>query len=325
MLPRHKSPGFTLVELLVVIAIIGILVALLLPAVQAAREAARRSQCTNNLKQIGLAALNYESSRRSLPPGSRTADNNYLGPYYATWSVEILPYMELQSLQDIWDPTVDFGAPTNKALRETTVEAYLCPTSKPEARIIVPDTGSKELWAVSSYKANSGRARGSSSIEYWDEPRVDDVAKTRMPTSWQGPMHVTIEPRVGYQRKRSELVPVKLRKISDGLSNTFLVGEYATASRPERNAFWAYAYSSYNQSGGFRESRTLLADYDRCLAIGGGGQDTCKRGWGSFHPGVIQFVLCDGSVTTIDEYISMDVFVAATTIQDGELETLAQQ
>src|SRR5687767_10121672 len=91
-------PAFTLVELLVVIAIIGILIALLLPAVQAARESARRAQCANNLKQIGVAVHNYHEARKSLPP-CRLAG----GTGWATFFVLILPYMEQEQVYDLWD------------------------------------------------------------------------------------------------------------------------------------------------------------------------------------------------------------------------------
>src|SRR5688500_12419399 len=97
LMPRK---GFTLVELLVVIAIIGILIALLLPAVQAAREAARRYQCTNNLKQIGLAMHNYHDINGKFPP-SRIARGDYI-----TWAVLILPYMEQQAMYELWNGQV---------------------------------------------------------------------------------------------------------------------------------------------------------------------------------------------------------------------------
>src|SRR5690349_15041668 len=105
---RKRLPlAFTLVELLVVIAIIGILVALLLPAIQAAREAARRTQCQNNLKQQSLAALNFESTNRSLPPG--VVQGAATGPstdYYNGWTREIMPYTEDSDLKDLYNPNV---------------------------------------------------------------------------------------------------------------------------------------------------------------------------------------------------------------------------
>src|SRR5690349_2864136 len=97
-----SSLGFTLVELLVVIAIIGILVAMLLPAIQAAREAARRSQCANNLKQIGIAILNFESTKKRLFFFKQKTAYEITGPYRTTWSIDILPYLEESGLYDIW-------------------------------------------------------------------------------------------------------------------------------------------------------------------------------------------------------------------------------
>src|SRR5512136_760636 len=100
MIVQSKRTGFTLVELLVVITIIGILIALLLPAVQAAREAARRMQCVNNLKQIGLACMNYESTHACLPPGTK-------GSLWGTWMVFVLPFVEQQALYNAWNALGD--------------------------------------------------------------------------------------------------------------------------------------------------------------------------------------------------------------------------
>jgi prepilin-type N-terminal cleavage/methylation domain-containing protein len=125
--------GFTLVELLVVIAIIGILIALLLPAVQAAREAARRSQCTNNMKQIGLALHNYHDTHKTFPPaaiwGTPNTPANVLGrlpdPYHHTWCTAILPFMEQQPLYD----TVDFRLRAwGQTIVSTQVQTLRCPS-----------------------------------------------------------------------------------------------------------------------------------------------------------------------------------------------------
>lgn len=124
--------GFTLVELLVVIAIIGVLVALLLPAVQSARESARRSQCLNNLKQMGLGILNYESSLKRFPPGQRRVKPG--GDEYA-WSVFLLSYMEQQPLYEQFDFKQDLKSARNKGTdlepgpTQEVVKLYLCPST----------------------------------------------------------------------------------------------------------------------------------------------------------------------------------------------------
>jgi hypothetical protein len=100
------------------------------------------------------------------------------------------------------------------------------------------------------------------------------------------------------------------------------VGEYHTRTMQNRRTLWAYGYTSYNQSSGFFESRTLIPDYDRCVAIGGGGIHTCKRGWGSLHVGGIQFVSCDGSVRSIADTVDMQLFVASSTIANNETDSL---
>ncbi len=121
----RRCAGFTLVELLVVIAIIGVLVALLLPAVQAAREAARRSQCGNNLKQIGLAVLNHDSAKGRFPAGSTAASTSIDSMNSSQWSVDLLPYAEQAPVFALWDRSQDFNRPVNQKLRETFLPLYL--------------------------------------------------------------------------------------------------------------------------------------------------------------------------------------------------------
>lgn len=313
--------GFTLVELLVVIAIIGVLVALLLPAVQAAREAARRSQCNNNLKQVGLAVLNYESAVGHFPAGSTTQLPSIGGPYISTWTVDLLPFIEQTSVHALWDPNEAFVHANNKSLRETFVTSYLCPSDQGTDELEMPESGpgNRFDWAPGSYRAMSGHSLGRSGDHYWDNPLCAlDTHANDMPLEWRGVMHTR-----ALESRRSRIhETVQHSHIADGTSHTSLVGEYHTSTKNRRRTFWAYGYTSYNQSSAFPESRTLVADYERCQSIRGGGAHTCKRGWGSLHAGgLVQFVFCDGSVHSIDPSIDMDIFVALATIQNEDVES----
>ena len=323
--PISYRGAFTLVELLVVIAIIGVLIALLLPAVQAAREAARRTQCANNLRQMGLAVLNYETANQELPAGSSTPAGRINGDYLSTWTVDILPYLELQNLHDLWDRSVSFEHANNRQLRETSVVGYNCPSDLELNELSEPESGPGNSldWAHSSYRAMSGYSLGMTGDEYWDNPLGATVPEDTMPLHWQGPMHTRAITPAANARSFSI---INLEEITDGMSNTFLIGEYHTTTHVNRRTYWAYAYTSYNQSGAFPESRTLISDYDRCQEIGGGGVHTCKRAWGSLHAGgIIQFVLCDGSVHGVNTNIDTDIFIAAATIQSEESLSLQSQ
>ena len=158
---RRSLDAFTLVELLVVIAIIGVLIALLLPAIQAAREAARRTQCSNNLRQLGLAVLNYESSNGNLPAGGVTE-----GPCCGTksginWAISILPFMEHQTLYDRYDRTKFNEDPENAAVREAQVEGHTCPSDEGVGELGVPGAGPAAGLGIEyrrgSYRANTGK------------------------------------------------------------------------------------------------------------------------------------------------------------------------
>src|SRR5436190_5317653 len=134
--------AFTLVELLVVIAIIGVLVALLLPAVQAARESARRMQCTNKLKQIALAAHNIHDVNGAFPSGHKVTYNptSNTQVYYANWGIQLLPYLEQQALFNLYDDTVPNLDPKNSLLRASKCVAYICPAELLPGRLLTPET-----------------------------------------------------------------------------------------------------------------------------------------------------------------------------------------
>ena len=333
---KHRGrQAFTLVELLVVIAIIGILVALLLPAVQAAREAARRMQCGNNLKQIALALHNYHDTYKFFPPGGITEGNCCSRLSGGTWTLFILPFAENQPLHDQYtfggvSPPATTPAPpgytnadhynesaANQFVREQFMSLYLCPsdtnikfTDRPES-----GPGNRLQYAPGSYRAVSGRTRRhpnwADNSEIWNDGRYA--------YRFRGVLH-----HVGTSSGGIVASTERMSDIIDGTSNTIVVGEYHTMTRNRRRTFWAYTYTSYNQSSVCPEcgSRTLIPSYDDCIAVrpcGGGSCDNpCKRGWGSLHPGVVQFALADGSVRPIPVTVNMFTLGGLASIQGGE-------
>ncbi len=112
---------------------------------------------------------------------------------------------------------------------------------------------------------------------------------------------------------------VRLGQIRDGTTRTIMVGEMASITHQSRRTYWAYSYTSYNSSAMTPQSRILLVDYDRCVAIGGaGGANPCKRGWGSYHEGGLQFVFVDGSVHWISDTIDVNLLTELATIDGAE-------
>jgi prepilin-type N-terminal cleavage/methylation domain-containing protein len=309
--------GFTLVELLVVIAIIGVLVALLLPAVQAAREAARRSQCGNQLKQIALGVLNFESAKGRFPAGAGYNGRDIDSPQLSTWTVDILPYAEQAPLHRLWNPKADFATASNKQLRESFVPLYICPSDEGTNQLYQPESGSGDnvYWAPGSYRAMSGWSPGQSGDTFWDNMLAARTTYEGALPGWtRGPLHAVGISTNAAQQPERKFGPVEIKQIIDGTTNTLLVGEYYTISKPvltsevTRRTLWAYAYTSYNQSSAIPESRTLMPDYLRCTQIPGAGDHNCKRAWGSLHAGnIIMFAYCDGSVSEINQDVDVTV------------------
>lgn len=299
--PRVAKTGFTLIELLVVIAIIGMLVALLLPAVQQARESARRSQCANNLKQIGLAIHNFEGSRRTLP-------SSRLGPQHATWFIQILPYMEQDNLYAQWklnDPYY-LQAPT---ARTTAVAAFSCPTRRGpmlSSQFEISSTGIPDTQqypgVMGDYAGNGGQFAGAI---------VDAVLCNG--TLCQA--NATVN---GSQLTETKS-QVRLADIRDGTSHTFLVGEKHVPQ------------SKYGQSGpSFGDGAIYNGDFPRNynriaglpkFNLGTGPNDLsgpwhCK--FGSDHPGICQFVFSDGHVAALSTSVDINVLNRLAVKNDGE-------
>ncbi len=332
-LKKHsKQHAFTLVELLVVIAIIGILVALLLPAVQAAREAARRMQCTNNLKQMGLSVHNYHDANKEFPAGVRTIGTSFgsAGHYQSGWTIEILPFMEEQPLYDQID-RLNGGAfdISNQPFFQTELEAFVCPSDATIEGFRKPFFAKGGVlatleYAASSYKGVTGRestlqngspfwwdrARGVGSARWSNEFKKDQVAKLG-----RGPFQV-VNPDEGIK-------PAKISSITDGTSKTMLIGEYMTLTGDDRRKpAWGASWRNTNLSVMFIDGAMRLSDFDTCGDIVGDANANflCKRAYGSMHGGgVINFARCDGSVTAIQREIDGVIFEALGTIAADDL------
>lgn len=290
---RHRR-GFTLIELLVVIAIIAVLIALLLPAVQQAREAARRTQCRNNLKQLGIALHSYHDSMNLLPPGS-VFPNVFPVPATATslgfgWHVFLLPHLDQGPLYGQINPNGQWPQASQMTLLQTPLAVFLCPSSPApainSARLFPGISGPAIEVATANYVGNSGL--------------------------WQG-MNVT----TGFIFASGAAVPLasvsqtcRFRDVTDGLSNVIFVGErtwqlpgvtYVLDCEPPNAAIWGgeitvvirrdgLALGQFPQVGGLVQMRL----------------NHCNRAswhYSSDHEGGAHFLLGDGSVRFISENI----------------------
>jgi prepilin-type N-terminal cleavage/methylation domain-containing protein len=319
-LHRARHSGLTLVELLVVIAIIGTLIAILLPAVQAARESSRRLQCANQLKQIATAIHAYNDSLQFLPPGNYASTwGNCPGGQppvdsknsedRANWLIAILPYLENRSLSSCYDAKSTNEDARNQSIRESVVAVYVCPADYDADRLQIPAMGPGAADALNiayrpgSYRAMAGRSDGFVFL--------DDGYFLDFPREYRGPIHVV--GIAGFMRER-------FKDIRDGASHTLMVGESTTRTNPGFRTLWAYSHAFYSLSSATPQDRILWGDYDRCRAAGGDGNSfPCRRGWGSNHKGGLNFACCDGSVHFIETTIDMNLFAGLATIDGREV------
>ena len=318
---QHKK-GFTLVELLVVIAIIGILVALLLPAVQAAREAARRTQCSNHLKQLGLGFLNYESAHKGLPPRRwQRADEGKTG-----WGTFLLPYIEETSLADQYQWEYNFYDPENKEVVETRLETFVCPSVDRDEPIIC-GSGDNLVNGWIDYLVPNGirvpdNGFGASFPQWENSGNAHQALLDSTDTS------VLANGDAGR-------APRKLRQITDGLTHTLLVNETAGWPRHFQGneveqiyesmgtrgcwaAWQSYVYSTSTRDGvtnafsGDKASFSTMGDLADCGI-------NCENKFAvySFHPGGAMIAFCDGSVRFVNESLSGLAFAQMVAIDDG--------
>lgn len=275
---KSKRNAFTLVELLVVIAIIGVLIALLLPAVQAAREAARRIQCANHCKQIGIAVHNFHDVNRFLPDGGRHWGN---APVFvngraavgrqqlAGWGMQILPYMEQENLYDGTQGASDEAKII--ALIGTPIDTYFCP-SRGRPRVFTHTT------------------------QNWYDPRG---ARTHAQTDYAGSNlhnHGAIIRNDGTQGE------ITFAAITDGTSNTLLIGE-KRLNRARLNVFQGDDNEGYTSGWDHDVMRRTDRQPAKDPMSGTGDQR-----FGSSHPGGFNVVLADASVTHIPYTIQLATF-----------------
>ncbi len=286
-----RPRAFTLVELLVVIAIIGVLVALLLPAVQMAREAARTSQCKNHLKQLGLAAHQYHDAMRQLPAGW-IADKPEGLPGWG-WTPALLPYLEQRNLaESIIQRDLPISNSLNQQARETVLPFLLC-ASDGRPKIVTIFSGKNAGDEEGAFAANIEvgtplfRLARSNYVGVFGISEVEEA-----PDAGEGAFYFCSR--------------VRFAQITDGLSNTFLVGERGTK---QGHSVWAGVVPGANEA------------MERIVGLGDHVPNDPHHhfdDFSSFHPGGVHFLYGDGSVQRINNTIDVNVYQALCTIAGGE-------
>ena len=312
-LAAKKKSGFTLVELLVVIAIIGILIALLLPAVQAAREAARATQCSNHLKQIGLAVHNFHDANEALPPA-------YLdGTGHATWLVLIMPFLEQGNLYGVSDVECQYyGLPDSSI--QAQVSFYYCPSRRAPPQLSVSGDGRGPTphrpGALNDYGLVAGDG---SAIPWWGTVPAGGNGMARSThtfTEQPSGVHVGSTPNLkytGWKMRRA------FNDVSDGLSNTLMAGDKYVHPAHWGEGQWG-DHSFYNDDSGVVVFRVAGPGYGFPR---GGTQliiqpTVAKYSFGSDHNGgIVNFVLGDGSVRAIFPSINSTILGYMANIRDG--------
>ncbi len=290
-----RQTGFTLVELLVVIAIIGTLIALLLPAVQAARESARRTQCVNNLKQMMVAEQMYHDSYGRYTMGRETHWQQGV-----SWAFHMLPFMEMANVHDSFEKSLPVFDDKNALAMRTPVPVFFCPTRRGPAADRDFDNNDapslkQDVAAGGDYAANAGLNYHFGTLPSdWDAPDISAVV---------GPMFTFSK--------------IKARQVTDGLSQTLAIGERHIPAEVEADPGLEDHDKGDNAFFAADNPLTILAGTEHGLATGQ--YDKKNTVFGSEHGQIVHFAFLDGHVSAIDQAIEKLTLQRLSTIGDGQV------
>jgi prepilin-type N-terminal cleavage/methylation domain-containing protein/prepilin-type processing-associated H-X9-DG protein len=309
---RRVARGFTLIELLVVIAIIAVLIALLLPAVQSAREAARRAQCVNNMKQLALGIHNYIDGNQVFPLGSYMmtplpggaappgdpSSTPCSGRHEQSLLIRLLPFIEQSTMFNAFNSSIHYSNPPNATVQATGVQTIWCPSDPKVSQIDFTDFPTYGM-RFTSYKGNAGT---------WFTPgRYQD------PTCMGGAFSTLLAQADGIFNFYSKYT---IAAVTDGTSNTFLLSEFAYGKMNTGDqACWAW-WDSGNYADTMFHTSVPLNPFNKIgdLASVGVNADLYTSAASSFHPGGANFAMCDGSVRFVKDSIQQAPVNPATSL-----------